>query len=193
MMASIKTFSAKKSQKQDSALVCRQLLRELSRCAAPLARTAEEARRAALRAEQSGRHQDALRQARLSRTVGAMQSRIDETKLRVEMVLAMGGASEKLTKLFGGCAQTLSQLSALSARPFDAAALERTLCGMDVIFDQSAQLIDLPGENAPADPEAEAALKDILAQQSAAQKRDQLYGDHRRALSAIGEGLAKHD
>ena len=151
----------------ENELSFRRSMRELARCEASLGRVAESRRRMICDAQKSGRHADALRQVRFYKRLSAMQGRIGDLRGRMEMLFALQGLTESMSRMARDLAGQTAILQGLlsPAKLFSGQhELSRTMLRLDEMLQRSDMLLEnLGGEpdaDPSADPDDEAALRD---------------------------------
>lgn len=194
-------FAVKKSRsdaKLEAELNFRRSMRELARCEASLGRVAESRRRLVCDAQKSGRHDDALRQVHFYRKLTSMQERIGDLRGRMEMLFAMQGLNDTMSRLardLSGQTAILQGLLSPSKLFSGQKELSRTLLKMDEMLNRSDMMLEnLGGDPEPAvaaDPGDESVLSELMRRQDAEDRRDRLRDSHRRALADTAARLDK--
>lgn len=183
-------------KKMEAELQYRQMQRQFNRCAATLEQLSAERKRAAFEAEKAGRHESALREVRFIRKLDGMHNRIVGLSTRMEMMFAMQGISSTLSEFMTSCAglspmlQGMFDPSKLASGQVD---LEKMMTRMDGIIERTDMMFEglaSDGESAGyADPDAEAELRRIIGERDAEIRRDRLFDDQHRAISATNAQL----
>ena len=192
-------FVKKKSRsdaKLEAELNFRRSMREMARCEASLGRVAESRRRMICDAQKSGRHADALRQVRFYRSLTSMQNRIGDLRGRMEMLFALQGLTDSMSRMASDLAGQTAVLQGLLSpgKLFSGQReLSRAMLRLDEMLQRSDMLLeglaDDGGDSFAIDPDDEAVLGEILRRQDDEARRERLRDEHRRALAATSAQL----
>lgn len=183
-------------RKMEAELQYRQMQRQLLRCTSTLEKLCAERKRAAYAAEKAGRHAAALREAHFIRNLETMGQRIGDLRMRMEIMSSMQGVSDTMNQFMTVC----SGLSPMLQGLFDPAKLvsgqadfEKMMARIDDVIERSDWILEDIGSDttlsAPGGKDEEETLNHIMRERDSEVRRQQLYDDQHRAISATDARL----